>query len=151
MESAIIQDIKSSKDIMLVTETQLRNWIGSFLEEDLITQGWTFSSLHVDCLRYSCCYLKKQDQIAALICYYKPSSQVAEVLFLGTSPVYQKQGFMSQLLDQFLFEQRGSEVWLECREDNLSARHLYLKKGFQQTGRRPNYYKDGSAAILFNY
>ncbi|MBY0386382.1 GNAT family N-acetyltransferase [bacterium] len=136
---------------MPLTEAQLQNWIQSFPVEDLAHQGWSPSSLLADCLRHSCSFTQKNDQVAALICYYKPQSHVAEVLFLGTSPVYQKKGIMSQLLEQFLLEQKGNEVWLECREDNLSARHLYLKKGFKQIGRRPNYYKDGSAAILFNY
>lgn len=136
---------------MQAQEAQLQNWIHSFSEDDLTRQGWTPANLLRDCRRYESSFISKNDQIIALICYYRPASHVVEVLFLGTSPTYQKQGVMSDLIDQFLEEQKGNEVWLECREDNLSARHLYLKKGFKQTGRRPNYYKDGSAAILFNY
>ena len=95
--------------------------------------------------------LYKDSQIAALIHFHQPSEEILEILFLGTSPFCQSQGIMSQLLSEFLAAQKDKTIWLECREDNVKARHLYAKKGFKEVGRRKAYYKDGSAAILFNY
>ncbi len=132
---------------------QIYEWVMSFSEDDLRKQGWTAQQLIETCLESKSRLLFRRDgsKIASLISYQKIAPGQSEVLFLATSPDRQKQGFMSGLLDEFLSRCKGQEVWLECREDNLSARHLYLKKGFRETGYRPHYYKDGSAAILFNF
>jgi len=45
--------------------------------------------------------------------------------------------------------QRGTrEVFLEVRESNAVALSLYRELGFEQTGRRPNYYRDPVEAAL---
>lgn len=47
-------------------------------------------------------------------------------------------------------EGAGHSVFLEVRESNRSARNLYEKNGFVQSGRRPDYYRDPSEdAILY--
>ena len=52
----------------------------------------------------------------------------------------QRKGIGSALLQDFLrFSQAGS-VLLEVRESNLPALLLYKKCGFQESGRRKNYY-----------
>jgi [ribosomal protein S18]-alanine N-acetyltransferase len=38
--------------------------------------------------------------------------------------------------------QRGSGIFLEVRESNQSARALYRKVGFKETGLRRSYYAD---------
>ena len=41
--------------------------------------------------------------------------------------------------------------FLEVRESNLAAQELYRRFGFEETGRRPRYYKDNSEdAILMS-
>jgi [ribosomal protein S18]-alanine N-acetyltransferase len=122
-----------------------------FSAQELAVQGWTHQSLKANCERYESAVLWREHKIAALISFHKPCQEILEILFLGTSPDCQNQGLMSQLLDAFLDSQKNKTIWLECREDNLRARHLYVKKGFKEVGRRTRYYKDGSAAILFNY
>lgn len=107
--------------------------------------------LVTNCQRYETMVLHQQIQITALIHFYKLDEGILEILFLGTSPQFQNQGLMSRLMDEFLVAQQDKTIWLECREDNVKARHLYAKKGFQEVGLRKSYYKDGSAAILFNY
>ncbi len=145
----IIQDIKLSKTEL--TTGEIDNWVHTFSADQLEKQGWTHQTLTANCQRYENMVLYKNYQIAALIHYHKTAEDLVEILFLGTSPVCQNQGLMSQLLDEFLARQQNKSIWLECREDNLRARHLYAKKGFVEVGRRKAYYKDGSAAILFNY
>ena len=39
-------------------------------------------------------------------------------------------------------------AFLEFREGNEAAMRLYLGAGFEQVGRRRNYYENGDAAIL---
>jgi [ribosomal protein S18]-alanine N-acetyltransferase len=145
----IIRDIKFSKTEL--TTEEINNWVHSFSAQQLEVQGWTHEMLVANCQRYSNMVLYVHSQIAALIHYHKPADEILEILFLGTSPFCQSQGLMSELLTEFLASQVDKTIWLECREDNLKARHLYAKKGFQEVGRRKAYYKDGSAAILFNY
>jgi ribosomal protein S18 acetylase RimI-like enzyme len=130
---------------------ELRLWVQEFPDQDLQQQGWDALRLEQNCLKNKLLAQRDRDQISSLISYQEPCAEVAEILFLATSPKCQNKGHMSQLLDAFLHLMKNREVWLECREDNLRARHLYLKKGFRQSGRRPAYYKDGTAALLFNY
>ena len=59
------------------------------------------------------------------------------------------------LLNQLLVRARSPEsesVFLEVRESNQAARALYLKWGFQQTGRRRAYYTSPTEdAILYQH
>jgi ribosomal-protein-alanine N-acetyltransferase len=41
------------------------------------------------------------------------------------------------------------EVRLEVREDNARAISLYEKCGYRRLGRKPGYYADGAAALLY--
>jgi ribosomal-protein-alanine N-acetyltransferase len=48
-------------------------------------------------------------------------------------------------------EQQGiAACFLEVREDNLGAIALYEQAGYVKTGRRPAYYQDGCAAVLYH-
>lgn len=54
-----------------------------------------------------------------------------------------RQGIGSALLAALLQRVRsanGKKVWLEVRESNRSARKLYEKTGFRESGRRKGYY-----------
>jgi [ribosomal protein S18]-alanine N-acetyltransferase len=49
------------------------------------------------------------------------------------------------LLDEFISHVRatgGSRIFLEVRESNRSARALYRRAGFEETGLRKSYYAD---------
>lgn len=57
----------------------------------------------------------------------------------------QRRGLGTQLLDEFLdraLDRRAESVFLEVRDSNLPARHLYEKRGFVECGRRQHYYLD---------
>ena len=59
------------------------------------------------------------------------------------APSARRQGIGRQLLDAWLARARethSSAVFLEVRESNAAARSLYEKAGFQQVGRRNQYY-----------
>ena len=44
---------------------------------------------------------------------------------------------------------RGARrLFLEVRQSNVGARHLYVRLGFEVVGERPNYYSDGETALL---
>ncbi|SEG61151.1 ribosomal protein S18-alanine N-acetyltransferase [Marinobacterium lutimaris] len=80
----------------------------------------------------------------------------AELLRIGVDPAHQGEGRATAMLEkgQALLEAEGvASFHLEVRESNHVAQHLYQRCGWQQTGRRRNYYNDeeGSEdALLFS-
>ena len=68
----------------------------------------------------------------------------AEILSLGTDPVWQRNGFARLMLARFLSaacEKTGGTVTLEVAIDNHAAIALYEKHGFGTVGKRANYYR----------
>lgn len=71
----------------------------------------------------------------------------AEVLTIATHPDFRRQGLAKTLVATFLDSletQHIESAFLEVAEDNLVAKQLYSKQGFQTVGVRPNYYKKPS-------
>jgi len=64
-----------------------------------------------------------------------------ENIVVGTPS--QRRGLGAELLNEFLklaLARDAESIFLEVRESNLPARHLYRKRGFLECGRRKNYY-----------
>lgn len=65
---------------------------------------------------------------------------------IAVHPEHQGKGYGALLLHdiiEFISDEQGKRqrtVFLEVREHNSSAIHLYKKAGFQDIGRRPRYY-----------
>lgn len=67
----------------------------------------------------------------------------ATLLNIAVDPAVQKQGiggYLLRWLIQRLQEKKVEDLWLEVRESNSLARHLYHKLGFNEVGERKNYY-----------
>jgi ribosomal-protein-alanine N-acetyltransferase len=67
-----------------------------------------------------------------------------ELANLAVAPDDRGQGIGGALLDAMLADAglRGiSQVYLEVRESNVSARHLYASRDFEEVGRRKQYYR----------
>lgn len=80
-----------------------------------------------------------------------------ELLLLAVSPEFRHHGIGTALLDGLLnaIASNGIDrVFLEMRDGN-PAGSLYLKAGFKEIGRRPNYYRRGLGepvdAITFSW
>jgi ribosomal-protein-alanine N-acetyltransferase len=74
-----------------------------------------------------------------------------ELLRVAVHPANRRQGLAKLLLTSeparvFCGDDR---VHLEVREDNRPARALYESLGFRSIGKRPGYYFDGQAAVLY--
>lgn len=71
------------------------------------------------------------------------------------APTSRRTGLGKRLLESLLSEVRetnGTSVFLEVRESNTSARGLYEKMGFEQTGRRRAYYSNPQEdAVLYQW
>jgi len=82
------------------------------------------------------------------ICGYIMSRLIAdeaEILRLGVTLEYRRQGIASRMLTsllQNLRDKSANRCHLELRSSNISARGLYEKFDFVMTGRRKNYYTD---------
>ena len=75
----------------------------------------------------------------------------AEVLDLVVTPRLRGQRVGSLLFDALLdaAKEHGADaVTLEVRPDNTVSRALYRHRGFVVEGRRPDYYADGSDALI---
>lgn len=71
------------------------------------------------------------------------------VLQLAVRPDLRRGGAGRRLLHALEERARGAEAaWLEVRVDNVAAIGLYGALGYGAVGRRPNYYPDGSDALL---
>lgn len=76
----------------------------------------------------------------------------AEILRVAVDPAERRRGLARALVEAGLarLRQEGVEIChLEVRVDNLGAIALYESLGFQQTGRRRGYYRNGADALLF--
>lgn len=73
-----------------------------------------------------------------------------ELLLIAVRPRFRKHGLGRRLLEAFFAEARdkGAErVFLEMRSNN-PARSLYSALGFEQIGRRPDYYRLADGARI---
>lgn len=67
----------------------------------------------------------------------------AELLNICVHPMHQGKGLAKTLLNHLIehaTQKNNHEMFLEVRESNTSAQHLYEKLGFNEIGRRKNYY-----------
>lgn len=69
----------------------------------------------------------------------------ADMMNLAVHPNYRRMGVGRALVEHIIEQLRNREVHsltLEVRASNEAAQNLYKSMGFQQVGRRPNYYRD---------
>ena len=88
-------------------------------------------------------FLEVQEELVGFISYRQILDEVEidEVLIFKE---YQHQGFGSQLMQKILkvaSEKQVQTIFLEVRQSNLPAIHLYEKCGFKQIAKRKNYYQ----------
>ena len=83
---------------------------------------------------------------------YRVVSDAVEIMCLATSPKHQRKGLMKSLLLSLIKNlDSNMSLWLEVHERNTAAIGLYEHLGFKPMGIRKSYYRDGSAALLFQY
>ena len=67
----------------------------------------------------------------------------ASLLNIAIAPEYQAKGYGKMLLEHLIEQCKQQDLfqlWLEVRESNLAAYHLYLNMGFNEVDRRIGYY-----------
>ena len=86
----------------------------------------------------------KEDEL--IIGYYIASfaADECELLNITVNKHFHRQGFGKIIISQLVkncLERKVSNLFLEVRRSNKNAILLYEKKGFNEVGIRPNYYK----------
>ena len=69
----------------------------------------------------------------------------ADMMNIAVSAQYRRMGIAQELVERLVTLLREKDVYsltLEVRASNEPAKALYGKLGFQQVGRRPNYYRN---------
>lgn len=69
----------------------------------------------------------------------------ADMMNIAVNPEYRKQGIAESLIGKLidaLKARRVCSLALEVRVSNMPAISLYQKLGFEQVGKRPNYYRN---------
>lgn len=153
----------------------LKDWIGTFSDEELSRHGWSKSRLQECVELYDYIYktyepeplVAEEEPLSpagwpaeapaqagapiSLIFFHFTDSDTIEIIFLATSPLARQRAAMVELFGALMERLGKPKIWLECREDNVPARRLYAKLGMREVGRRARYYHDGTTAILFDF
>ncbi len=85
------------------------------------------------------------------ICVFHVILDEAQINFFVVDQKYRKQGFGSYLMS-YLIKQceklNINKLFLEVSHSNVTAEKFYSRFDFYTVGKRKNYYKDGSDALL---
>lgn len=119
--------------------------VDAVLEVELaaFSHPWT-RGIFLDCIKpgYECWLLFRGDQQVGHT-VLSIAGDESHLLNITIHPQAQKNGLGAALLEFIIGRAReqGAEVtFLEVRASNLSASRLYERFGFNELGRRPNYY-----------
>lgn len=113
-------------------------------------------NIFADCLRagYECWVIESEGTIIGYMVFMLAAGE-CHLLNLCVNPNLQNRGYGRQALNKMCTiasEKNATLVFLEVRPSNHAALNLYESEGFNQMGRRKNYYpgaKGKEDAILF--
>jgi ribosomal protein S18 acetylase RimI-like enzyme len=91
----------------------------------------------------------KADQMIGFIAGDKKSSALGWIATIGVLPEYRRQGVAAALLSECETQLGVSKIRLSVRLGNRNAILLYEKFGYQRVDIWPNYYQDGTDALIF--
>ena len=118
------------------------------LEHSLHVQPWTASQLRDTLIlpNHHAWVAVGPDDIPTGYLIAMASPDAIDVLTIGIDPAHQRQGQATELLNtlaQFANKIQCATIFLEVRESNAAARACYQRAGFQETGKRRDYYPHG--------
>ncbi len=125
--------------------------IASFPDPWSVDSLWVFAS--DASVRTLVC--AREEETGELVGYYALQYVLdeAEIAIIAVKRKYRRQGLGRRLLDEirkWAQKQGIKKIHLEVRSENEAAVHLYRTYGFQEVGRRRNYYEaPRDDAILF--
>ena len=75
------------------------------------------------------------------------------ITFIAVDPMNQRKGIGKFLLSDLIKRSKSlqiNHIILEVKQNNEPAKALYNSMGFKTVGKRSNFYKDGSDALILN-
>ncbi len=76
-----------------------------------------------------------------------------QITFVAVHPLHQRKGLGTFLLSDLIKRSESlqtNQMHLEVKENNEAAKAFYKAMGFKTVSNRPNFYKDGSDALVLN-
>ena len=125
--------------------------IASFPDPWSVDSLWAFAS--DEQVRTLVC--ARDEESGELVGYYALQYVMdeAEIAIIAVKRKFRRQGLGRCLLEEikkFAADRKITKIYLEVRSENEAAVHLYRSFGFEETGRRKNYYEaPKDDAILF--
>jgi ribosomal-protein-alanine N-acetyltransferase len=96
--------------------------------------------------------INQNNQIVGYAGVFSPDEALdADIHTLTVAPSFRRLGIGRALLDQLIawaYERKAPAIFLEMREGNDEANHLYLSAGFTPISRRDDYYGSGVHAVV---
>ena len=89
------------------------------------------------------------DQMIGFVAGDQKSGDLAWIATIGVLPEYRRQGVASALLLACETQLNVARIRLSVRLGNLGAVQLYENFGYRRVDIWPNYYQDGTDAIVF--
>ena len=126
--------------------------IASFPDPWSVDSLWTFAS--DESVRTLMC--AKEKETGEIIGYYALQYVIdeAEIAIIAVKRKYRRQGLGRIILEEirrFCQTKKITRLHLEVRSENEAAIHMYRAFGFEEVGRRKNYYEaPKDDAILFS-
>lgn len=90
----------------------------------------------------------KDNIIAAYMVFVETADDELEVYNISVRKEYRRMGLASDMLRFLLSNSSGKSIFLEVRDDNISAINLYRKFGFNVISVRKDYYTSGVDAYV---
>ncbi len=94
----------------------------------------------------------KTKKLLGLCCAWLVIDEL-HITSIAVHPEHQKKGLGKFLISDLIKRSNSlltNHIHLEVKDTNEPAKNLYKSMGFKIVGNRPNFYKDGSDAIIFN-
>lgn len=112
---------------------------------------WSIESIQTDiCLNEFAYYFVAENETKILgFCGVHAVLDEGHIMNVAVHPDYRGQGIGEALLLTMMAYTRLEYYTLEVRESNRSAISLYKRLGFVIVGKRPNYYIDEDALIMW--
>lgn len=122
------------------------------IENECFDRPWTYETLSFE-IHSPLCTLAYEEREGKITCYAlgRVVADEGELLRLGTSPQFRRQGLAEKSLAALLGKMRevgATRCFLEVRSRNVPAIALYEKLGFKRVGLRKKYYGDDDAAVM---
>ncbi len=113
------------------------------IEQQAHLSPWAESMIRAEPNRFAINLVLLEKETVIGYCFGQVIAGEGTLLNIAISPDYQGKGYGKRLLMAFMAkvqQANGEEIWLEVRESNKNAYHLYESLGFNEINRRVGYY-----------